>query len=236
MEYATIDEYHRTMIPSPGVAQSMHLMVQPQNLPKVPGFLARKDGEFAAKRDSTMLQGLPDEGLTPKDYWEALVNTKYSPALAAGLGKDEKNWAKLQKQTGNELKKGEDNRATLKEMEYYLAIRRSCKYGLAYVCSTTSKQVKVHFALDEIDLTKIAAKELHGNRLIVTGSELRFAYRNWDKFKVTGKILFYIEGDQVSAPWEQKTTEDAKLAGKVTGYADEGIWAAYEKTRTAKTH
>lgn len=249
MEFATIDEYHRTMIPMPASGKepeefsppqkrdrmTLHLLMQQQNLPKVSGHLGKEDAKQAKARDDRMLTGLPPQGLTHVGYWDAISQTKYSPARVTGLGLDPGNYAKLQKQTGKEIRQGEDNTATLKEMEYYLAIRRSCKYGLEYVCMTTASTVQIHFALDGIDIRKITGKELDTGRSYITGSELRFAYRKWADFKGTGKILFYIEGTVVSAPWEAKTPEDAALAGKVPGYANEALWQDYERTRAAKT-
>ena len=249
MEFATIDEYHRTMIPMPASGKepeefsppqkrdrmTLHLLMQPQNLPKMPRYLGNADAKQAQARDDRMQTGMPPQGLTHERYWDAISQTKFSPARATGLGVDPRNYDKLQKQTGKEIRQGEDNTATLKEMEYYLAIRRSCKFGLEYVCKTTASAVRIHFALDGIDIKKITRKELDAGRSYITGSELRFAYRNWADFKGTGKILFYIEGTQVSAPWEQKTPEDAALAGKVAGYVDDSLWLDYERTRAAKT-
>jgi len=208
MEFATIDEYHRTMIPMPASGKepeefsppqkrdrmTLHLLMQQQNLPKMSGYLGKADAKQARARDDRMQTGLPPQGLTHERYWDAISQTKYSPARVTGLGLDPGNYAKLQKQTGKEIRQGEDNTATLKEMEYYLAIRRSCKYGLEYVCMTTASAVRIHFALDGIDIRKITGKELDAGRSYITGSELRFAYRKWGRLQRNGEDTFLYRG------------------------------------------
>ncbi len=61
---------------------------------------------------------------------------------------------------------------------------------------------KIHFILDGIDLDAVANKHLESNeRKSITGSELRYIRRNWNRKAFKKNIIFYREGEVVQAPW-----------------------------------
>ena len=75
--------------------------------------------------------------------------------------------------------------------------KMKCKSGLEM--AVIDPKVVIHFLLDGIDMDRVIDK-IRG----ITGSELRFAYRN--KERLAGKIFFYEKGKQVAPPWEQDPT------------------------------
>lgn len=78
-------------------------------------------------------------------------------------------------------------------------IRRATKRSIDF---TVERGGTVHFILDGIALEAVAQKRNHGHEgwKDVTGSELRYLYRNRERF--AGRVLFYREGSEVPAPWE----------------------------------
>ena len=118
-----------------------------------------------------------------------------------------------------------------------LAIRRSCKFGIQYF--TETRNVRVHYLLDKMDPSTIVTKKtLHKvvrgkNRAIVAEfdkvpictSELRFIFRNWQRIKSGGKMLFYLSFNTCLAPWENTAK----------AWKDQwGLWAEYAKQRVDK--
>jgi hypothetical protein len=82
------------------------------------------------------------------------------------------------------------------------ARRRACKLGMALIATDPAfKEAKVHFVLDGLRLNEVADKVLDTyDRKPYTGSELRYAFRNWTLLK--NDIFFYINGLAAPAPWE----------------------------------
>lgn len=93
-------------------------------------------------------------------------------------------------------------------------LRRKCKAGLEWAISTGKD---VHFVLDDLNLDAVIRKNYKGknsdtkskgaikNRSI-TGSELRWLYRNRKTDGVKQHVFFWSEGKPVPAPWEADTS------------------------------
>jgi hypothetical protein len=104
------------------------------------------------------------------------------------------------------------------------ALRRKSKGGLHW--ATLVEQKHVHFVLDSLDIHAVINKSYSGkenadnpkgpssnssansekNRSI-TGSELRWIYRNRDNHQVKQHIHFWLDGEHCSAPWEKSVTD-----------------------------
>lgn len=104
-----------------------------------------------------------------------------------------------------------------------LQIRRACKYGLEYVLLTLKQQV--HFVLDaptgvgvSLDVKTIVEKQQFEEWVPITTSELRCCFRNRSKWMPTGRLKFYLNLVEVSAPWISNPT----------------LWAQYEQHRAEK--
>ena len=107
-----------------------------------------------------------------------------------------------------------------------LAIRRSSKFGIAYVVERLDG--KVHYILDGVDMAVVLDKSTMTNRstgiekVPIVTSELRYLFRNWSRFKDTGKVLFWKNYAKVDPPW-------------VSGSANELVgWATYALDRIQK--
>jgi hypothetical protein len=106
-----------------------------------------------------------------------------------------------------------------------LAIRRSSKFGIAYVVERLNG--KVHYILDGVDMSVVLDKKTVTNssgydKIPIVSSELRYLFRNWSRFKSTGKVLFWKDYKTCPAPWVAASASD--LAG----------WAEYALDRLQK--
>lgn len=123
-------------------------------------------------------------------------------------------------------------------------IRRKCKGGLYW--ATMIAQKHVHFILDGIDMEAVVKKATQGdnpdsdgdealgiekNRTI-TGSELRWIYRNRDLEPVQQHVQFWFNGKQCPPPWETYSTIEfgARLidAPTVTEHDGRELWSQYK--------
>jgi hypothetical protein len=89
---------------------------------------------------------------------------------------------------------------------YSLMIRRACKHGIEFVLRPES-QSHLHFVLDALvddNFQKVQLKVIEYGYTSYTYSELRYVYRNWEKFEATGRVHFYINFEEVAAPWAVK--------------------------------
>ena len=108
-------------------------------------------------------------------------------------------------------------------------VKRNSKLGLHLF---SHKNRIIHFVLDNIKITDIINKtsvhrstgkvETEDNRGI-TGSELRWIYRNRDNPTVQGAIQFWHEGRQCTPPWEASCPV----------YSPD--WGRYKPTRPGKS-
>jgi hypothetical protein len=115
------------------------------------------------------------------------------------------------------------------------AFRRSSKFGIEYVIQQT--QGHIHFVLDNIEKHKAAngtksytwgtidMKEIVPvndlqPRGSITGSELRYVYRNWSAIEPTKRLHFYLGGEEVLPPWAQEQWRD--------------LWDQYRRHRDEK--
>ena len=88
--------------------------------------------------------------------------------------------------------------------------RRKCKGGLEWAVNNNKV---VHFVLDGVDIGSVINKNFKGkngdtptdatdkNRAI-TGSELRWLYRNRKNENVINNVTFWVEGKQIKPPWD----------------------------------
>ena len=86
------------------------------------------------------------------------------------------------------------------------AIQRACKFGIDYILQNL-KGAQVHYIVDEIVLNDVVAKEKMGLwtgkvGVPITTSELRFIFRNWNRFRNNKDFCFYLNYRKVGAPWE----------------------------------
>lgn len=87
--------------------------------------------------------------------------------------------------------------------------KRFCKDAINY---TIKQGHKIHFLLDGVNIDQVTAAEGGDpNRESYTSSELRYIYRNWEKFE--GHIIFYLNGKVTQSPW---TKEDTQSWGSYT--------------------
>lgn len=162
------------------------------------------------------------------DYYRDIQAHKFSPLSVFSAPRDKvesEGW----KKEGQSLRKD----------RYYLAIRRACKFGIEHVASQASGAL-IHFILNRFDegtgwsdvLNKKPVRAREREAVIITYSELRFVYKNWDQFKT--KVVFYrFEGPRdnptsfpsCAAPWEDSTHS-------VTGTVYDILGTAQTKTLT----
>jgi len=99
----------------------------------------------------------------------------------------------------------------LADLEGLLAIRRACKFGLEDAVSRR-KSTCVHYILDEITMQDVTDKKTFplysgGTGVPITTSELRFLFRNWNRYRNSGKIIFYRAFNVCAAPWSTDAQE-----------------------------
>jgi hypothetical protein len=108
--------------------------------------------------------------------------------------------------------------------------RRACKFGIEHIlqlASNYNEPCLVHFILDEMVQTEVAAKQVktngdHQPRIVpITFSELRYVFRNWDR--LADKVVFYRNQKVCPAPWDDDVTPANKQA-----------WANYATRREQK--
>ncbi len=87
-----------------------------------------------------------------------------------------------------------------------LAIRRSCKFAIDFFARQKSKSC-IHYILDGMDMktivngTMVTNEETQEKKVPICTSELRYLFRNWNKFKDTYRITFYKDYDWAPPPW-----------------------------------
>ncbi|WP_370552324.1 RHS repeat-associated core domain-containing protein, partial [Enterobacter cloacae complex sp. P31C] len=74
-------------------------------------------------------------------------------------------------------------------------VSRGSKAGISMLLEK-GNDARIHFVLDNIDMDKVISKNDNNS---ITGSELRFLYRNRNKLE--GKVHFYVDHKEVKAPW-----------------------------------
>lgn len=78
--------------------------------------------------------------------------------------------------------------------------RAKCKAGIGFVID---QGFRVHFVMDSLynenGMEAIARKE--SNQPWHTGSELRYVFRKRKDVRTIEQVLFYVDGEQVEAPW-----------------------------------
>ncbi|WP_459177608.1 RHS repeat domain-containing protein, partial [Ewingella americana] len=120
-------------------------------------------------------------------------------------------------------------------------IRRKCKGGIAWA---VENNIKVHFALDGMDLDKVVLKNFDGkngdreeingskkNRSI-TGSELRWVYRHRNDPAVRKMVTFWNDRKNIPAPWEENVsmleTIDNETGDEIFKTYDKNMWLNYK--------
>jgi hypothetical protein len=150
-------------------------------------------------------------------YLQALNGTRYSPSSVGTRGS-------MVAYAKGDSSIVADTRMTKEEWAkaaMVLAIRRACKFGIEYV--STYRNAHVHYILDEIDMDVVVQK---GEVAMWTGkvgvpittSELRYLFRTWHIHKNNTKLHFYLNQNEVKAPW----------------MAEPGRWVAYAQHRVDK--
>lgn len=130
-----------------------------------------------------------------------------------------------------------------------LAIRRMCKFGIAFVAKNEhflEAGAKLRFALDGLDLEAVASKVPRASRspvkwsgapdmvvpacVPVTTSELRYICRHWGELQA--QVFFYVKGERVDAPWVAEYDRQDCFNGKVT--SAKKSWDKYLEEREGK--
>lgn len=99
-------------------------------------------------------------------------------------------------------------------------VMRKCKAGLNWA---KEDNIRVHFLLEDIDMIKVVNKtgeniEKLGTVKTVTGSELRWVYRNRHDEGVQKNVQFWNRGRRVDPPW----------------VTDSAPWDMYDRKREEK--
>lgn len=141
----------------------------------------------------------------------------------------------------------------LASARYMLALRRACKFGIAFVATNDaflSQGAKIRFLLDGLDMGKVATKETlnrKGEVLLrdlgslgretidsiyvpITTSELRYTFRHWDELQKV--VYFYVAGNSVEPPWQADYTTTDCFSRQFTSC--QGAWAKYGVQRSTK--
>ena len=115
-------------------------------------------------------------------------------------------------------------RSIVKKAYERKAIRRGCKFGLQMICKQLNSKLpdaQVHFLLDGmtmddvIDKKTVTYNDVLGRDyeyVYITNTELRSVYRYWKSFN-HAKINFYLNGENVGAPWENEWTNKKDVFG-----------------------
>jgi hypothetical protein len=98
--------------------------------------------------------------------------------------------------------------------------RTKCKAGLAWTTDPTRTNSAIHFILDELNMQEVIEKRENNFYTppirSITGSELRWIFRNRHMPLVQKTIQFWLHGQMVIPPWEY----------------DRNAWRAYNPTTT----
>lgn len=113
------------------------------------------------------------------------------------------------------------------------AVRRKCKAGIEW---GVSQKKQIHFILDELDLKAVVNKDYDGknsdraatstkpkNRSI-TGSELRWIYRNRHLAEVQAHVQFWAVTEKCLPPWEADL--DSCLNNRAINFP-KSLWVGY---------
>lgn len=137
------------------------------------------------------------------DYWKAILGSSYKPAHESVSSTPSPKELKSLSKSNADL----DDNSSAKEIRnaaFDLSIRRSCKFGIEF---TTQKLAgRIHYVLDGMTLDALLDKRTITNgsgyeKVPICTSELRFLFRNWNKFKDSGKVVFWQDFDVVAPPW-----------------------------------
>lgn len=171
-------------------------------------------------------------------YIDEIAKHKFGPTHVAGdIATDDRLRSSLQK--GNNTLSARSTDRAIRAAAKELAIRRSCKFGIEFAAGSGGSKAIIHYILDGMESTmkKVAQKELFdkeinlkgGNKLAfkkipICTSELRFIFRNWQRFGHTGNVKFYHKLEWVLPPWEDEFWQSL----------DE--WAEYAAHRVDKSY
>jgi hypothetical protein len=182
-------------------------------------------GEDPKKVVHDVVTGGEDDDDAPpgaKAMSEGLLKSRFSPAGVFDP-KTRGTDARLQRETKDvKVSDGKPPSAEQQKAQarMSLALRRSCKFGIAFVATNADflkAGARLRFVLDGLDLQAAAAKteitrevtrdevgKVNSTFVPVTTSELRYICRHWDELKPV--VFFYLNGDGVAAPWESDWT------------------------------
>ena len=184
---------------------------------------------------------------TPKKsaYATALnASAKYAPSTVRGtVSTSPRLFAALKK--GQDTLLATSPARVLAAAAKELAIRRSCKFGIDYAIGLPAF---IHYILDDMDMLAVAnkdlfdktitvgvgahARDIHFKKMSICTTELRFLFRNWQRIKATGRVLFYAGFRTVAAPWEDVVTYPRSMV-KFADYAAHRVQKAIDAVRAA---
>lgn len=126
-----------------------------------------------------------------------------------------------------------------KQKNYWLAIRRACKFGIEKTVEHLGQDASIHFLLDMFAASdsakmKAAARRTLGSRhgpnyFAITYSEIRFVNRN--RLRFGGRVHFYYSFQESPAPWDDASRTFTEN-GSTISYQE--LWAEYDKVRVDK--
>lgn len=180
-------------------------------------------------------------------YKRGILRSRFSPDTVYGMSADQLR--KDHKSSGTPNTQGgvSESAARLREAQWYKGIRRACKAGISMVATNgefRDRGALVHFLLDGYGDLGLAARKTplfdvigpptqqnqHGfgpTYVPITSSELCFVFRNWNDLQ--NIVKFYINGNEVQAPWLSQWRIQDCYTRHVTSNYD--AWKRYELKR-----
>lgn len=140
------------------------------------------------------------------EYCKALAASTYKPGYkSVPYNPSGPTLEKLKKSNAALLPKA---KREVLNAAFDLSVRRSCKFGIEFV--TQKLAGKIHYVLDGMNLEAVTTKARITNtsgyqKIPICTSELRFLFRNWNKFRGRGKVIFWENFDHALPPWNRPT-------------------------------
>lgn len=195
---------------------------------------------FAASRGVVTVT-LPTSSMPRAQAYLQAINAshKYAPSRAAGnVATNPALLTALQK--GQDTLRANSPDHVLKAAAKELAIRRSCKFGIDYAVKS---KAFIHYILDDMDMTIVASRALldktirplhgsaiHFKKVSICTTELRYLFRNWERYGRDKQVRFYYNLTEVVPPWTD-VYWDKSLPHWAT-YAAHRVDKAIERTRS----
>jgi hypothetical protein len=176
-----------------------------------------------------------------KAFLKRLKQSRLSPLRSLDAAPD-----KLDREGWNDVAKN----------RYYLAIRRACKFGIEHVAANTGGAM-IHFVLNRFDrdtgwvdlLEKKTVAAPTRTTMVITYSEIRYVYKNWNRFSTQIQFYRFQSNDgstatsfpSCPAPWEDDSRnvtvpKDDVLGTPVQTISLRRLWTDFYGPKKAKAY